>query len=428
MLFNHFVFAAGMGHMRAGCWGTQHKLEKIKENRSFVKILLVHNTYQQPGGEDVVFNQERMMLENAGHRVIVYKRSNWEVAEFHGIRRVAMAKRAIWASDTRREFGRLLHDEKPDVVHVHNTFVMISPSIYSACYEAHVPVVQTLHNYRLLCPAGTFFRDGKVCEECVQNSLLRSVQHACYQNSRPATAIVALMLASHRLRGTWGREISCFVALTEFSRSKFIEGGFPPEKVFVKPNFVYPDPGARTGIGDYALFVGRLLPGKRVSTVLAAWKRLRIPIPLRVLGGGPDQTSLEAQAAKYGLSNVCFCGHVPREQTLAAINNARFLIFPSEWYENFPVSIVESFACSTPVIVSGMGAMEEIVTNGRIGLHFAPGDCEDLAQKVEWAWTHPEEVRAMGIEARREYESKYTAEKNYPMLMEIYSRAIESRR
>jgi len=165
-----------------------------------------------------------------------------------------------------------------------------------------------------------------------------------------------------------------------------------------------------------------------VSTVLAAWKRLRIPIPIRVLGGGPDQTYLEAQAAKYGLSNVCFCGHVPREQTLAAINNARFLIFPSEWYENFPVSIVESFACSTPVIVSGMGAMEEIVTNGRIGLHFAPGDCEDLAQKVEWAWTHPEEVRAMGIEARREYESKYTAEKNYPMLMEIYSRAIESRR
>jgi glycosyltransferase involved in cell wall biosynthesis len=234
------------------------------------------------------------------------------------------------------------------------------------------------------------------------------------------------MLTAHRLRRTWEREVTSYVALTEFSRSKFVEGGLPPEKIFVKPNFVDPDPGARTGDGEYVLFVGRLSPEKRVSTVLAAWKRLRLSIPILVLGGGPDRPQLEAQAVRDGLTSVRFLGQVPREQTLAAINNARFLVFSSEWYENFPVTIAEAFACRAPVIASRMGAMKEIVSEGHTGLFFAPGDPDDLAQKVEWAWTHPDEMRAMGIEARQEYEAKYTAEKNYPMLMEIYRRAMDS--
>jgi len=389
-----------------------------------VKILLVHNTYQQPGGEDVIFEQESHMLEHAGHQVVTYRRSNWDVEAYQGMRRIGLAKRTIWASDSRRDFTRLLQQEKPDVVHVHNTFVMISPSIYLACYQAKVPVVQTLHNYRLLCPAATFFRDGKVCEECL-TSLWRGVQHACYRQSYSATAVVALMLGSHRLRNTWNREISCFVALSQFARNKFVEGGLPGDKIFVKPNFVHPDPGARSGDGEYALFVGRLSPKKRLSTLLATWKRLRQSIPLVIIGGGPDRELLEAQVAQEKLTNVQFRGHLPREQTLAAINNARFLVFSSEWYENFPVTIVEAFACRTPVICSRMGAMQELVADGRTGLHFTPSDPDDLAQKVEWAWTHRDEVRAMGLEARKEYEAKYTAEKNYPILMEIYRRAME---
>jgi glycosyltransferase involved in cell wall biosynthesis len=318
-----------------------------------------------------------------------------------------------------------LREEKPEIVHVHNTFMMISPSIYSACREANVPVVQTLHNYRLLCPAATLFRKGKVCEECIGGSLWPSVKYGCYRASRLTTAVVATMLTSHRLLGTWERHVTCYVALTEFSRGKFIEGGLPPGKIFVKPNFVSPDPFARTGIGDYALFVGRLSPEKRVTTVLAAWKRLPPSIPMKVIGGGPDRTQLEAQAAESGLTNVQFLGHMPREKTLAAINNARFLVFSSEWYENFPVTIAEAFACCTPVVASNLGAMKEIVSGGRTGLLFSPGDSEDLSQKVEWAWSHPDEMRVMGIEARREYESKYTAEKNYTLLMEIYQRALE---
>jgi glycosyltransferase involved in cell wall biosynthesis len=365
------------------------------------------------------------MLENAGHQVIPYCRSNWDVDSYRGIRLVSLATRTVWASDTRREFLQLLQQEKPDLVHVHNTFVMISPSLYSACSEAGIPVVQTLHNYRLLCPAATFFRDGKVCEECLSGSLWQGVRHACYRHSYSASAVVALMLASHRLRDTWKREVSCFIALSEFARNKFVEGGLPGEKIFVKPNFVSPDPGARTGKGEYALFVGRLSPKKRVNTVLDAWKRLSLPIPLQILGGGPDREHLQAQAARDSLVNVEFKGHLPREQTLAAINQARFLIFASEWYENFPVTLVESFACSTPVICSRMGVMPEIVADGRTGIHFTPADSEDLARKVEWAWTHPDEMCAMGEEARREYEAKYTAEKNYPALIEIYQRALQ---
>jgi glycosyltransferase involved in cell wall biosynthesis len=313
--------------------------------------------------------------------------------------------------------------EKPDLVHVHNTFVMISPSIYSACAQVGVPVVQTLHNYRLLCLAANFFREGKVCEDCLGGSLWPGVKHGCYRHSHSASAVVAVMLTSHRMRQTWQREVSCFIALSEFARNKFVEGGLPPEKIFVKPNFVYPDPGARSEIGDYALFVGRLSPRKRIDTLLAAWKKLRQPIPLLIVGDSSEREMLQAEAARQGLNHVQFKGQLPRQETMTAINHARFLVFASEWYENFPVTIAESFACSTPVICSRLGAMEEIVTDGRTGLHFNSGDADDLAARVEWAWQHPEQMRVMGLQARSEYELKYTAEKNYPQLMEIYDRA-----
>jgi glycosyltransferase involved in cell wall biosynthesis len=391
-----------------------------------MKIVLVHNSYQQPGGEDVVFEQECKLLENAGHRVIEYRRSNFEVDAYPGLRRFQLAGRAVWSADTRQQFERLLEQEKPDLVHVHNTFVMVSPSIYSACREAKVPVVQTLHNYRLYCPPSTFFRDGHICEECVDHSLWRGIAHRCYHDSLPATVTVALMLTVHRQRQTWTREVDCYIALTEFARTRFQRAGLPAEKIFVKPNFVYPDPGVHArGQGDYALFVGRLSPEKRVSTLLDAWRQLRtLRIPLVVLGGGPQLEQLRKEAAEGDLASVGFQGQVPRDKALAAMHGARFLVFPSEWFENFPMTIAESFACGVPVICSRLGAMQEIVENGRTGLHFTAGDAADLAAKIEWAWNHPEQMRSMGEEARRDYENKYTAEKNYPMLMEIYQHAM----
>ncbi len=390
-------------------------------------IILVHNSYQQPGGEDVVFEQERQLLGRAGHAVVTFRRSNHEIHDLSTVGKLTLVKQTIWAGDARRDFSKLLRQEKPQLVHVHNTFPMVSPSIYWACREAHVPVVQTLHNYRLLCPAANLFRDGKVCEECVDHGLWRSVRHGCYRGSRVATGTSALMLAVHRRLGTWNRMVDTYIAVSEFARQKFISAGLPPEKVCVKPNFVHPDPGPGEEKDEYALFVGRLSEEKGLKTLLAAWQQLPRPIPLVIVGDGPMRAELEAEAAACGISAVQFRGRLERAQTASMTKRARFLILPSECYENFPLIIVEAFACGTPVLCSRLGAMQEITEEGRTGLQFTPADPCDLAAKVEWAWAHPKRMDEMGKAARLEYETKYTAEKNYQYLMEIYRRALSLR-
>jgi glycosyltransferase involved in cell wall biosynthesis len=388
-----------------------------------VKVLVVHNYYQQPGGEDATCEQECRLLERAGHQVVFHRRSNKEIEALTGWRRLQLSADTIWNQRSRREFLTLLGRERPGIVHVHNTFVVISPSIFSACQEAGVPVVQTVQNYRLFCPAATFFRDGRICEECLRYGLGRGVRHACYHDSHAATAVVALMIAVNRRRGTWPGKVDRIIAVTNFSRRKMVEAGLPEDQVVVKPNFVYPDPGEGLGPRDYALFVGRLSSEKRVNVLLTAWSKLREPIPLLILGGGPEREGLEAQARRDRLIHVRFFGQVPRAETIAAMQAARFLVFPSEWYEGFPLTICEAFACGTPVICSRLGAMEEVVEDGRTGLHFTPGDAAELAEKAAWAWNQDMETRKMGQAARREFEEKYTAESNYPILMDIYQGA-----
>ncbi len=391
-----------------------------------MKVVLVHNAYQQPGGEDVVFRQECELLARHGHQVVTYERTNHELNQLSSIGRLVMVKRMIWAEDSRLAVLQLLRNEKPDLIHVHNTFMMISPSIYQACREARVPVLQTLHNFRLLCPAANFFRDGRPCEECVQHGLWRGIWHGCYRDSRTTTAGVALMLQVHRARGTWSESVDGYIALSEFSRKKFIDGGLPPAKISVKPNFVYPDPGERQAPGDYAVFVGRLSEEKGLSTLLAAWDRLRTPVALRIVGDGPLRATLEARAKKHFRKNVTFLGRLNPAETRSMMKQAAFLILPSVCYENFPMSIAESFACGTPVLCSRLGGMQELVADHRTGLHFAPGDSDDLAEKVNWTYDHPSKLAAMGREARREYEARYTAEENYSHLLAIYEQTVNS--
>lgn len=389
-----------------------------------MKILLVHNTYQQAGGEDVVFDQEKKLLQRAGHHVVTYERSNHEIEQFSALQRALLVKRIVWATDTRHEFALLLARETPDLVHIHNTFIMISPSIYSACRDHGVPVVQTLQNYRLMCPGALFFRDGKVCEDCVEHSLWRGIRHGCYHNSRVETAGVALLLAWHRQMNTYKELVDCFVAATEFSREKFVAAGFSANKIVVKPNFVDRDPRPRERIGDYAVFSGRLAQEKGVTTILGAWQSIREHCALKIIGDGPLRTSLEAQAAERGLSNVTFCGRLSRDETIAMVKGARFQIVSSLWYEGFPMVIAEAFACGVPVLCSRLGGMQEIVTDHCTGRHFIPGDSQDLARKVEWAWNHPAELAEMGRAARRKYEMDYTAERNYSLLMQIYEQTV----
>jgi glycosyltransferase involved in cell wall biosynthesis len=389
-----------------------------------MKIVQVHNTYQQPGGEDVVVESERRLLESEGHQVIPYLRSNMELQNASALARIAIVPRMVWSSESRRDFAALLDAQRPDVVHIHNTFMVISPSIYSACSERKIPVVQTLHNFRLLCPSATFYRDGHVCEECVDHGLLRGVGHACYRDSRAATASVALMIAVHRKLNTWRDCVTCFIALTEFQKQKFVASGFPSEKFTVKPNFVDPDPCERANTGEYAVYVGRLAEEKGLRVLLNAWKQLRTPYPLQIVGDGPERAGLETQARDLQLSGVTFRGRLSRSETMAAIKNARFIVVPSTWYETFGMILAESFACGTPVLCSRLGAMAEIVTDQCTGLHFTPGDAQDLAHKVEWAWEHPADLASMGRTARAKYESDYTAKRNYSLLMQIYEQAM----
>ncbi len=392
-----------------------------------MKILLVHNTYQDQGGEDVVLRQERQLLRNAGHEVSEYLRHNSEIKQYSTARRFTLIGRTIWASDSHRDFTALLQSNRPDVVHVHNTFPLISPSIYWALRDQNIPVVQTLHNYRLFCPGANFYRDGKICEDCIDGKFWRGVKHGCYRNSRLETAPVAMMLMVHHARKTWAEMVDRYIVLTAFARSRFVKAGLPADKIVVKPNCVDPDPGQRTGEGSYALCVGRVSQEKGVPTLLKAWRQLPRSFNLRIIGDGPARAQLQSEAAAYGLSNVTFLGQQPRERVVEAMKGAKFLIFPSELYENLPLTIIEAFACGVPVLASRLGAMQEIVEDGLTGLFFRPGDAEDLALTVSRAWQQPEYMHPLGERARIEYETRYTAEANCQRLLDIYQQVIDNR-
>jgi glycosyltransferase involved in cell wall biosynthesis len=387
-------------------------------------IVSVHNRYLMAGGEDQVFESEARLLRDAGHEVMQVEEQNSYPDSV--LKKIGMAADCVWSRRWAREFQSLLQRVRPDLVHVHNFFPRFSPSIYYACRREGVPVVQTLHNYRLLCAGAELYRDGKVCEECLDHSVLRGVRYGCYQGSRLGTAVLTLMVTAHRRMRTWSNLVDCYVTLTEFSRRKMIAGGLPADRIRVKPNFVLPDPGAKSGHGHYALFVGRMVNSKGVPAVVEAWKQLP-GVPLHIVGDGPCREQIEAAQKRGDLPSVIYHGRLPRAETLAVMKSARFLIFPSQWYEGFPVTIAESFACGVPVVASRLGAMQEIVSDGVTGLHFQPGDVKDLCEKAQWAWEHPEQMDNMGQRARQEFEKKFTAERNRAILEEIYQSVVSVR-
>jgi len=394
-----------------------------------MNILVVHNFYQQPGGEDRVLRAETDLLRDAGHSVVQYVRHNREMGNLHGAGILRAGVDAIWAKRSFGELSILLRAEKPDVAHFHNTLPLVSPAAYYACAEAGVPVVQTLHNYRLLCPGAYFLRDGRVCEECLGRSLpWPGVVHGCYRESRAATAAVATMIAVHRGMNTWREKIGVYIALSEFARRKFIEGGLPGERIMVKPNFVDPDPGLKCGAGEYALYVGRLSAEKGLRVLLEAWSRLGGRIPLRIAGDGPLKEEIAEEIKTKRLSSVELMGQLPPSEIVPLMQGARFLVLPSVCYENFPLAVAEAFACGLPVIASRLGSMAEIIADGETGMHVTPGDSAELAAKADWAWWNPGRLQELGKAGRQEYVSKYRPEQNYKRLMKIFERAMEGNR
>jgi glycosyltransferase involved in cell wall biosynthesis len=387
-----------------------------------VHVLLAHNRYQRPGGEDAVFEAETALLRAHGHQVSHYIEDNSEIAYLN---RPSVAVGTIWSRRAARRLRRLLAENKPQVVHFHNTFPLISPAAYVACREAGVPVVQTLHNYRLICPNGLLFRDGHPCEDCIPRvaAAWPGVLHACYRNSRSQSAVVAAMLAVHRLRRTWSRDVSLYIALTDFARNKFIAGGLPAAKIVVKPNFVSPDPGSEPVEKEGFLFVGRLTEEKGIRTLLRAWTRWDSPIPLRIIGSGPLEDLVRSAAGAS--DRISYLGQLERAAVFQQMRSAHALVFPSEWYEALPVTLLEAFACGLPVIAADLGAAREIVRHGQTGLLFPAGDDDGLEQQLSWAGRHLDALGTMGAAARQGYEAKYTGESNYDRLLQIYHLAIQ---
>lgn len=385
---------------------------------------MVHNAYQHRGGEDAVVESELALLRSRGHVVETFFRSNDDVA---GMSTLSLARQTLWSGRTSRDVAERVRRFQPDLIHAHNTFPLISPSLYWAAQRAGVPVVQTLHNFRLMCLNALFLRQGRVCEDCMGHLPWRGVARGCYRDSRAASGVLAGMLTLHRGLGTYRHKVARYIALNEFCRGKFIEGGLPAERVVVKPNFVdwkeegsgFKGQGSRGEPG--LLFVGRLSVEKGVA-VLGAAMGLLPGVCLRVAGDGPQAGLLD------GVAGVTRLGSLPSAAVRAEMALALALVVPSVWYENFPRTIVEAFACGLPVIASRIGALADIVRDGQTGLLFEPGDARDLADRMAWAQANPQRMAAMGAAARAQYEAEFSPEVNYRRLMEIYDGVLAERR
>ncbi len=388
-----------------------------------LSVLVIHNQYQQPGGEDVVVQAEVDLLRRAGHRVIQFTQNNAALATLTSLQKAALFFTTTWNRNAYSKIRDLINKERPDIVHCHNLLPQVSPAAYYACKSAGVPVVQTLHNYRLFCPAGTFFHNGRICQDCIR-SLPYSVKQGCYRGSRLQTATVAMMLAFHRNRETWTRSVDAYIAPTQFSRDFFAMLGLPGKKIHVKSNFVAQNPAPRTAPGSYALFVGRLSPEKGALEMLRTW--LHLPhIPLVVVGDGPLYDEASLLVRRSGGTHIKLMGRMSQEDTQAQMRGARFLVFPSRWYEPFGMALIEAAAVGVPAIAARIAGVPELVVESKTGLMFDLQK-DDLAAKANWAWIHPSEMEAMGIAARQHYQRNFTAEKNYESLITVYRSVLSN--
>lgn len=388
-------------------------------------ILQIHNRYLSPGGEDIVVEAEKRLLESRGHTVVSFIEDNKNLVHDGPIKSVC---NTVWSSSSVQKLERLVNKTFVDVAHVHNTFVRLSPAIYHTLKRKKIPVVQTLHNYRFICANAVLHRNGNVCEECVGRVIpLPAISHACYHDSRIQSTVVTSMLATHGILKTWKSKIDVYVALSLNSRAFFIKAGFPEDRIRVKPNFVNPVPECQTEEGRYGIYVGRLVPEKGILTMLEAIRNLP-QLPIRIIGDGPLKRDVADYIARHSLDNIEVRSGLTQKQVHEQIRGAFCLIFPTEWHEPFGSVMIESLACSVPVIGSNIGAVPEIIQDGKTGLLFEPRRPESLLEKIQWALDHRTELRRMGLAGRVDFEQKYTSATNYTSLMDIYHDAIEHSR
>ncbi|HEX5234677.1 MAG TPA: glycosyltransferase family 4 protein [Silvibacterium sp.] len=385
-----------------------------------MKVLLVHNRYQQKGGEDSVVESEKELLTARGLEVELLEANNDHII---GIRNKIKASAAVfYSADGVERVNAAIAAFRPDVVHVHNWFPTFSPAIFRACKKQRVAVVHTLHNYRLLCAKASLFRDGVPCEDCLGTTLrLPGIVHGCYRGSRAGSAAATAAMLAHWRMGTWRHAVDRFVALSEFARAKMIEGGLPVEKILVKPNSLAVDPGVRAGDGGYFAYVGRLTDEKGIPTLLDCWKRGADLPRLRIVGTGPMEEQVREAAAS--LKNVEWLGSRSGDEVLDIIGGARALICPSQWYEGMPRVVIESMAVATPVIASRLGTYVEMIDHGRSGMLFEACNADALRACVR-EFAARSDAAEMRQATRKQFDDRYSAEKNFQQLVAIYEEAV----
>jgi glycosyltransferase involved in cell wall biosynthesis len=394
-----------------------------------MRVLVVHNRYRsaQPSGENAVVDEETTLLRDAGIVVELLTAESDDIAGWPAARRATLPGRVVWSRDGARTVRRAVRGFRPDVVHFHNTFPLLSPAALRAAHGEGVRVVQTLHNFRPLCPAATFLRDGRVCEDCLGRVPVPAVIHGCYRSSRVATLPIAVKDALHSAIGTWSSAVDTYITPSEFARSRYVKAGWPADRIAVKYNTA-PDPGAprRAHDGGF-LCLSRLYPEKGVDVLLDAWGRA---FPgggerLRVVGSGELDAELRRRAEP--LAGVEFTGQLPRDEGLRILSEARALIIPSRWYEVFPRIVAEAYALGIPVVASRLGSLAEIVHDGETGILFDPEDADGLAQALRRLAGDPAEARRLGEQARLEYERNLTPRATVERLLQIYSPARAGR-
>lgn len=391
-------------------------------------VLQVHNYYKQRGGEANVLDQEYNLLTDKGNEVFQYTVDNRNINTT--LKAVKVAINSIYSIGSKKSFNQFLKNKLLDVIHVHNFFPLLTPSVFDSAVENNIPSILTLHNYRLLHPNGLMLHDGNIDERSINGSAYACVLDGVYRDSIVQTAIVASMIEYHRKIKTWHRKVDGFIALTDFSKAKFVEGGLPEDKIFVKPNFVV-DPVKKCSEliikskkKDY-LFVGRISEEKGIKDLIDAWIKLKPTSNLTIIGDGPLRQFLEKKTNT--IKNIKWLGNKPNLEVYKWLNKSKAMIFPSTWYEGFPMTILEAFSVGCPVICSNIGSQKSIIKNGITGLHFKVGDLVDLINKVNLLESNEGLVDELGKNARQEYLNNYTPDKNYNMLIDIYEDVISKK-
>ncbi len=390
-----------------------------------IKVLLGHNHYRTsaPSGEDTVCKNEFALLERHNIKVIPFEKFNDNLDDSTIRNKLSIAIDGAWSKNTYDELSQLIKETQPDIAHFHSIFPQISPSAYAACKDNGVPVVQTLHNFRPICPGALLMRNGKPCEDCIGTNLLPALKHRCYRGSLLATGAIVYQITRNRLTGTYNNLVDRYICLTEFAKGRYIAAGFPAEKMTVKPNFLPSNNFIQSNsFPPYAVFVGRLTDEKGVWTLLNAWTHIS-DLPLKIIGDGKLRNELEAYAIEHCLP-VEFLGFRHNAEVLEIVGNATMQIIPSECYEGFPMVVLEAYGLGVPVVASRIGSLEEVVDEGVTGLKFKAGDPLDLSAKVNALKENVLMLNKMSSNAKKLYEEQYTADYNFKLLMSIYENVI----